>query len=520
MAIIPNPAAMLAPALPFPLESGQLLAFAGPSYPPQAGEASIATSAVQTIGTGVEPLVSGPLPPVASVPPIGGFAPFEIAQATTGLLEGARNAAGEVLDFLGQLWGALNNRTTTPGTPATYSRGAYTGSYNPNSSNRYQLQATGTFYDIIAFGPPSQESRQWIDHGLSGNEVFAPGDRIYIQEWPNIESRTLSGRTVTYYSNNPSTWIMAVIDGGAPIRFAEYGLYALDSAAQLVIKVTPLDPNGAIPYLPDVPGLPPAADPFALVPAVAVEAKAVAVLPAPAFNPAKARPPVALPRLPRPVPEVAPLVEEVPQIGGAGRQVTTVIGTLRKLTPAEVPRIVPLPARPIPGLQQSTTPAGKTQPAPAQAPAITPTDLRKYGTQIITSTGVRPDLVSIAAEVGRIEQKTGRMLQERDRTPDWFDSLLGPLLNQLKDAILDALVVDVPATVYEFEAPCDKDTNGNRLALEKTIAAADFEPAIVARLDAIADAIRVLKWWKTPTCRVNPPQSNVTVTAEEFDPDA
>jgi hypothetical protein len=185
-----------------------------------------------------------------------------------------------------------------------------------------------------------------------------------------------------------------------------------------------------------------------------------------------------------------------------------------------VPRIAPLPARPIPNLQPQITPAGQTLPAPAPAPATTPTDLRKYGTQTITSIGVRPDLEAIAAEVGRIEQKTGRMLQDRDRTPDWFDALLGPLLNQLKETILDALVVDVPAATYQFLAPCDYDANGNRLVLNKTIAAADFEPAIVARLDAIADAIKVLKWWKTPTCRVNPPQSNVTVTAEEFDPEA
>lgn len=114
----------------------------------------------------------------------------------------------------------------------------------------------------------------------------------------------------------------------------------------------------------------------------------------------------------------------------------------------------------------------------------------------------------------------GIMLEGADQTPDWFEPLLGPLLNQLRDALLDALVVDVPSTTYQFSAPCDYDANGNRLVLNKTIAAADFEPAIVARLDAIADAIKVLKWWKTPTCRVNPPQSNVTVTAEEFDPEA
>jgi len=520
MATIPNPAAMLAPALPFPLESGQLLAFAGPSYPPQGGEGSIATDAVQTIGTGVEPLVSGPLPPVATVPPIGGFAPFEIARAAEGLIEGAKNAAGQVLDFISQLWGALNNRTTTPGTPATYSRGAYTGSYNPNSNNRMQLQATGIrYFSSGSLGDPYIEV-EWINHGLSGNEIFAPGYRIFIQDWPDIWTVTQAGREYTLYSGYPfPTDILYTGPGEPPRFFANYSLNGLKSDAQIVIKVTPENPNGAIPYFPDVPAVPPMADPVVLVPVIAVTAKAAQVLPATTTSPKKRSPHVA-PPLPQLVPGVAPLVEVAPSIGGAARQITTATGTLRKLTPAEVPRIPPLPARPVPGLQRETTPAGQTLPAPVPAPATTPTDLRKYGPQTVTSIGVRPDLVSIAAEVGRIEQKTGRMLQDMDKTPDWFDSLLGPLLNQLKNAILDALVVDVPAITYGFEAPCDKDGEGNPVVHESDIEAADYQPAIVARLDAIAEAMGVLKGWKTPTCRVNPPQSNVTVTAEEFDPEA
>jgi hypothetical protein len=184
------------------------------------------------------------------------------------------------------------------------------------------------------------------------------------------------------------------------------------------------------------------------------------------------------------------------------------------------PDRLPTLPRPATTATRSTTGAG-TLVAPAALPVPqTATDLRKYGTQVITAIGVRPDLASIAEEVGRMERKMGIMLEGADQTPDWFDGLLGPLLNELKNQILDALVVDVPAATYQFSAPCDYDANGNRLVLNKVIAAADFEPAIVARLDAIADAIKVLKWWKSPTCRVNPPQSNVTVTAEEFDPEA
>jgi hypothetical protein len=210
-------------------------------------------------------------------------------------------------------------------------------------------------------------------------------------------------------------------------------------------------------------------------------------------------------------------VPVVPKVTASPALVTTAQTTR---TSFYRPDRLPAPLAPPATKTRSTTGAG-TLVAPAALPIPqTATDLRKYGSQVITSIGVRPDLASIAEEVGRIERKMGIMLEGADQTPDWFDSLLGPLLNQLKEAILDALVVDVPAKTYQFSAPCDYDANGNRLVLNKVIAAADFEPAIVARLDAIADAIKVLKWWKTPTCRVNPPQSNVTVTAEEFDPEA
>ena len=185
-----------------------------------------------------------------------------------------------------------------------------------------------------------------------------------------------------------------------------------------------------------------------------------------------------------------------------------------------VPSRLPAPLKPPATATRSTTGAG-TLVAPAALPIKqTSTDQRQYGSQTITSIGVRPDVVAIAEEVGRMEQKLGRLLGGMDTTPDWLDGALGPLLNQLKDAILDALVVDVPATTYEFEAPCDKDTNGDPVVLASEIEALDYQPAIVARLDAIAEAMGVLKGWKQPTCRVNPPQSNVTVTAYEYDPEA
>jgi len=184
------------------------------------------------------------------------------------------------------------------------------------------------------------------------------------------------------------------------------------------------------------------------------------------------------------------------------------------------PDRLPSVPRPATTATRSTTGAG-TLVAPAALPVPqTATDLRKYGSQVITAIGVRPDLASIAEEVGRMERKIGIMLEGADQTPDWLDGAIGPLLNALREAILDALVVDVPATVYDFEAPCDVDANGDPVVFEQAIAAADYQPAIVARLDAIAAAMGILKGWKQPMCRTSSPRSNVTVTAYEFDPEA
>jgi hypothetical protein len=108
------------------------------------------------------------------------------------------------------------------------------------------------------------------------------------------------------------------------------------------------------------------------------------------------------------------------------------------------------------------------------------------------------------------------MLQGAGATPAWLGGLTNQLISALVDALVDALIVDVPGTSYEFTAPCDKDAEGNPVEWTAEIAAADYQPAIVARLDAIADALGVLKGWKQPNCRTSPPRSNVTVTAYEI----
>jgi len=228
-----------------------------------------------------------------------------------------------------------------------------------------------------------------------------------------------------------------------------------------------------------------------------------------------------------PVAQTAPLQQAQTPTAEAQPVVPVVTASPALVAAAQVtrsnfymPSRLPAPLKAPATATRSTTSAG-TLVAPAALPIPqTATDARKYGSQTVTAIGVRPDLASIAEEVGRIEQKTAQMLQGMDKTPAWLDAVTGQLINRLLSELIDALVVDVPATVYEFEAPCDKDGNGDPVVLEQAIAAADYQPAIVARLDAIAAAMGILKGWKQPMCRTSPPRSNVTVTAYEYNLEA
>ena len=210
-------------------------------------------------------------------------------------------------------------------------------------------------------------------------------------------------------------------------------------------------------------------------------------------------------------------VQLVPVVEAAGALVQ-LFNTVR--TVVYVPAQLPAPLRGPATATQATTTAGALVPPAAAAVPTTANDSRRYGSRTVTAQGVRPDVASIAEEVGRIEQKVGQLLAGMDNTPDWLDALSGQLLSQLLQGLLDALIVDVPATTYELIAPCDKDENGDPVEWSAEIEAADYQPAMVARLDAIAEALGVLKGWKQPICRATPPRSNVTVTAYEYDPEA
>ncbi len=309
---------------------------------------------------------------------------------------------------------------------------------------------------------------------------FELGNAFYTLYGEGAPGETIEGPAVSYdFSNDPY--------GPDPVEYSQPG----------APNPFPGAPNNGDPgYWPEPAGPDPIPEvsPLPLVPLPAVP------LPVPALPP--------LPR-PAPVPQPVPLAPSTPALPGTApaRQPIT--------EPLFTPRPLPAPLATPATDTQALTGTGRLPLIVPAGPATTPEDARQYGPQTVTGGGPRVDLQSVSVEVGRIEQKLGIMLQAPPPAPGWSDEILAGIINALVSGITDALSVDIPGTTYEYVAPCDKDETGATVTLNQEIPSADHNEAIVARLDAIAYALGVLKGWKQPVCRTSPPKSNVTVTAYE-----
>jgi hypothetical protein len=409
---------------------------------------------------------------------------------------------GELVKRFSQLWGSNNSRAERKGLWQRYSYYRING-YGPSG----WLSTSATYPVAITWGELIPDRTAWpgkVEYRVKPPSTGEEGQlyKFGLAYYP----RTLESLSIGEING---TWDAGLVLPGQPFvgRAISYDFSNSNEGSDILKSWAgnsniPTEPQenpytqDTVPLVP-ITGLSPL-DRLPLVPAAAAPVAQKAPLKQAQSPTAKAQP-------------VVPVVTASPSLVAAWKVISTEF-----YRPDRLPTL----PRPATTATRSTTGAG-TLVTPAALPIPqTATDLRMYGTQTVTGLGVRPDLASIAEEVGRLERKAGLMLQGANQTPDWFRPLLGSLLNDLKNALLDALIVDVPAKTYQFTAPCDYDANGYRLVLTKVIAAADFEPAIVARLDAIAAAMEVLKGWKQPICRTTPPRSNVTVTAYEFNPEA
>ena len=433
-------------------------------------------------GPAVEPLVRGPRPPVAESPPIGGFDPRLI----TGPIGAAIDLARRLADVVRDAWEDLNQRNGTPGKEASYSRGAYTGSYNPATRNTFDVRVKGIIYSYAVPGGsllPLKE--QYADIIFLQHYELPIGWSVIIDYYPPTMTVMAGGTSYEIYTNDNATKFLTtryIRPDGTTAAARERSLYLWSADAEIEVRVTPQVQAGSVPYLPDVPAVPFQPDPAggnpfidpADVPALQ-PADAPRVSPFPVPLPDRPITPATAPS------DARPLIEEAPNIGGAARQVTTATGLLPRLAPRLVPRIAPIPALPVPGYLPQLTPQGEPQLAPAPAPQPTATDQRQYGPRTVTGTGVRPDLEGIAEEVGRIEMKLAHLLG----------------------------TVDAPELPYVFgsgsyvmEPICDFDADGDPLP-DRVVSwpAGIGEVAELSnKLDAIAELIQIHKEMRQPIC--------------------
>lgn len=187
------------------------------------------------------------------------------------------------------------------------------------------------------------------------------------------------------------------------------------------------------------------------------------------------------------------------------------------VAPSAVPTLPPLIVPQLPGAQQtdsSSRPVPQAQPRPA----TTRPGSHVVGTQVIPNNGPRPDLVGIAAEVGRIERKLADMMrQPQQQPPGWLEEVPGWL-----GRILEILAAVGDQGSYSLGGSCERDEQGNPIPFEGTVQTWNWGGNLNAfenigdRLDAIAGMLQVAQLLRQPTCKNPPPVGElVTVNFKE-----
>jgi hypothetical protein len=207
-------------------------------------------------------------------------------------------------------------------------------------------------------------------------------------------------------------------------------------------------------------------------------------------------------------PDITPAPAQVPdtlyQPAGFPRIAPTRVTPLpAEPLPSEFPEAEPLPlvvpAVPPPALPTTTRPTapdGTIAPSPPAPVPTTPTNAHfpVPGGLPVNNGGTRPSLAGIAAEVGRIEQKTAQLLNKNPI--DNIDKLWQILL--LLEAFLTAPVL---GTDYYLEGVCETpDEEGNQPKKKFTAGTSLNLAATNNRIDQIALMLQQHLEFKTPTC--------------------
>lgn len=394
--------------------------------------------------------------------------------------------------LLRQMWDHYNGGVPStagfvdPTDPATWPTSG------PGGAIVYEIYVYGTTY----FGPPYYA---W-QNGLCGQGTVSPG--FVVQNEP-------TGSPNPLFSN-----VGRVLQNGVPVLYGTaYDWYNISVQLKRVKYANGTLPDPSAPSTPRQPvvmaDLPETIKPLSLPPATAPVVPGLANVAAPVGGPAPgggaaatggglstgSRGGVAPARAAVPIqsPSSVPLAPPAP-------------------SPTPWPGQVPFPA-PGPTPSRPTLPDGRPAPLPVPPVPVTPEWLEQIGDMIIgqPSQQPRPDLVAIARELGRQEQKQSGLLSGLG-IPDG-------LLEDVK-SLYDFLSSIDPGGSYSIRPACGTGPNGDPLPpIEVPIQPGiGLGHMITARLDAIAELIDHHKQLRQPICKGKPTGQPVTVTFVEADP--
>ena len=241
--------------------------------------------------------------------------------------------------------------------------------------------------------------------------------------------------------------------------------------------------------------------------------------PVPLPSPIPSIPPITEPSVdPEPSPAPGPSPDPVPGPG-------PVPAPSPEPDPSTFPPAVP-PVGPDPG--PITTPVEPEAPeavdpgsniVPVPQPDPTPTNPNHHfpvsGGPSVTPGGTRPDLNSIAAEVGRIEQKVANI--QGNKVWDGLTDLLW-----LLPLLADFLEGDIPGTTYNLQGVCESVGEGEDQPIaEFPVPPAKNLSAVIDRIDALPLILQQHLAWKTPICDGQPQAGDwrtVTFISDELSP--
>jgi hypothetical protein len=403
------------------------------------------------------------------------------------------NVAEVVKEMAGQAWGYLDRpRVTDQGfkPPRALPNQSNRGNYSATGQTRIDCSYTFTYFlDDGTIYSSDTYNFQWTYTGVKGAYFWAD----------------YMGGPVPYYSRlsfikaDGSEFDDPGIFGGGGSPPSKWTISAAFTFTALDTTGEPIEGNWGTGYNPQ---------PIPYAPGRLIEVETAQPLPSkpapmPAYLPGLD--PAAVPNA---VPVKVPQTKPGEEVGSPGRPVIAppiappITPTQTPVSPVRAPRV----ARPL-------GPNGQQLPIPFPRPTPTPVDNHYVNGQPITTGQPRTDLESIAKEVGRIESKTAKSLEQMAGPAGALDKLLDLL--DLLERIAGLLDATTPGGEFQITGPCDLDENKNRIVHKVPFAGGPVLSRVESKVEALADLLQIHKDLKQPVCTFRNPNSNVTVTFTE-----